>query len=98
MVAISLFAFARGVVPYPSVTADKLLAAAFFGSLGAVIRFTIRGCAVIDRTDILAIFMSCKQSLSASEFILVFSAASLFAFSGSCNVRHAFLPGSVQNY
>ena len=72
--AISLLALAVVIVPYPIVTNDKLLVAVFGGFfLGAGIGFTIRGGAVIDGTEILAIFFSRKQSLSVGDFILVFN-------------------------
>lgn len=74
VVAISLLAIAVVIVPYPIVTNDKLLVAVFGGFfLGAGIGFTIRGGAVIDGTEILAIFFSRKQSLSVGDFILVFN-------------------------
>jgi uncharacterized membrane-anchored protein YitT (DUF2179 family) len=74
VVAISLLALAVVLVPYPIVTNDKLLVAVFGGFfLGAGIGFTIRGGAVIDGTEILAIFFSRKQSLSVGDFILVFN-------------------------
>jgi len=74
VVAISLLAIAIVIVPYPVVTNDKLLVAVFGGFfLGAGIGFTIRGGAVIDGTEILAIFFSRKQSLSVGDFILVFN-------------------------
>jgi uncharacterized membrane-anchored protein YitT (DUF2179 family) len=72
--AISLLALAVAFIPYPSVTSDRLLVAVFGGFfLGAGIGFSIRGGAVIDGTEILAIFMSRKQSLSVGDFILVFN-------------------------
>ncbi len=72
--AISLLAIALVIIPYPIVTNDKLLIAVFGGFfLGAGIGFTIRGGAVIDGTEILAIFFSRKQSLSVGDFILVFN-------------------------
>ena len=74
VVAISLLALAVVLIPYPIVTNDKLLVAVFGGFfLGAGIGFTIRGGAVIDGTEILAIFFSRKQSLSVGDFILVFN-------------------------
>lgn len=72
--AISLLAIAIVIIPYPHVTNDKLLVSVFGGFfLGAGIGFTIRGGAVIDGTEILAIFFSRKQSLSVGDFILVFN-------------------------
>jgi uncharacterized membrane-anchored protein YitT (DUF2179 family) len=74
VVAITLLAIAVAVIPYPIVTDDKLLVAVFGGFfLGAGIGFTIRGGAVIDGTEILAIFLSRKQSLTVGDFILVFN-------------------------
>jgi uncharacterized membrane-anchored protein YitT (DUF2179 family) len=78
--AISLLAIAVAFIPYPIVTNDKLLVAVFGGFfLGAGIGFSIRGGAVIDGTEILAIFMSRKQSLSVGDFILVFNILIFFA-------------------
>jgi len=74
VLAIGLLAIAVAFIPYPQVTDDKLLVAVFGGFfLGAGIGFTIRGGAVIDGTEMLAIFMSRKQSLSVGDFILVFN-------------------------
>jgi uncharacterized membrane-anchored protein YitT (DUF2179 family) len=74
IVAISLLALVVAIVPYPVVTDDKLLIAVFGGFfLGAGIGLTIRGGAVIDGTEILAIFLSRKQSLSVGDFIMVFN-------------------------
>lgn len=74
IVAISLLALAVAIVPYPVVTNDKLLIAVFGGFfLGAGIGLTIRGGAVIDGTEILAIFLSRKRSLSVGDFIMVFN-------------------------
>lgn len=74
IIAISLLAIAVASIPYPVVTDDKLLVAVFGGFfLGAGIGFTIRGGAVIDGTEILAIFLSRRRSLSVGDFILVFN-------------------------
>jgi uncharacterized membrane-anchored protein YitT (DUF2179 family) len=74
IIAISLLAIAVAIVPYPTVTDDKLLVAVFGGFfLGAGIGLTIRGGAVIDGTEILAIFLSRKQSPSVGDFIMVFN-------------------------
>ena len=65
VVAINLLAIAVAFIPYPPVTDDKLLVAVFGGFfLGAGIGFTIRGGAVIDGTEILAIF---HESQTKSE-------------------------------
>jgi uncharacterized membrane-anchored protein YitT (DUF2179 family) len=74
IVAISLLALAVAIVPYPIVTNDKLLIAVFGGFfLGTGIGLTIRGGAVIDGTEILAIFLSRKRSMSVGDFIIVFN-------------------------
>ena len=74
IVAISLLALVVALVPYPVVTKDKLLIAVFGGFfLGAGIGLTIRGGAVIDGTEILAIFLSRKRSLRVGDFIMVFN-------------------------
>lgn len=74
ILAISLLAFAVAIVPYPVVTDDKLLVSVFGGFfLGAGIGLTIRGGGVIDGTEILAIFLNRKSSLSVGDFILLFN-------------------------
>jgi uncharacterized membrane-anchored protein YitT (DUF2179 family) len=74
IVAISLLALVVAIMPYPVVTNDKLLIAVFGGFfLGAGIGLTIRGGAVIDGTEILAIFLSRKRSMSVGDFIMVFN-------------------------
>lgn len=74
IVAISLLALVIAFLPYPTVTKDPLLVAVFGGFfLGTGIGLTIRGGAVIDGTEILAIFLSRKRSLSVGDFILVFN-------------------------
>ncbi|MFN4313127.1 MAG: YitT family protein [Chitinophagaceae bacterium] len=74
IVAISLLAVAVAIIPYPKVTDDKLLVSVFGGFfLGAGIGLSIRGGAVIDGTEILAIFLSRRRSLTVGDFILVFN-------------------------
>jgi len=61
-------------VPFPEITHDKLLVAVFGGFfLGAGIGLSIRGGAVLDGTEVLAIFISRKNSLSIGDVILVFN-------------------------
>ncbi len=68
-------------VNFPAITSDKLLISVFGGFfLGAGIGFTIRGGAVIDGTEVLAIYVSKKTSLSVGDFISVFNVI-LFSFS-----------------
>lgn len=74
LISIALLAMAVAFMPYPIVTTDKLLVAVFGGFfLGAGIGLTIRGGAVIDGTEILAIFLNRKRSLSVGDFILIFN-------------------------
>lgn len=68
-------------ISLPAITEDKLLIAVFGGFfLGAGIGFTIRGGAVIDGTEVLAIYVSKTTSLSVGDFISVFNVV-LFTFS-----------------
>jgi uncharacterized membrane-anchored protein YitT (DUF2179 family) len=72
--AIVVLALAVNFIPYPIVTDDKILVAVFGGFfLGAGIGLTIRGGGVIDGTEILAIYLNRKNSLSVGDFILVFN-------------------------
>ncbi|MBC7874068.1 MAG: YitT family protein [Ferruginibacter sp.] len=74
ILCIAVLAVLLVVLPYPVVTNDKVLIAVFGGFfLGAGIGLTIRGGAVIDGTEILAIFMSRKRSISVGDFILLFN-------------------------
>ncbi len=74
IVCISLLALVVAFVHYPTVTTDKVLIAVFGGFfLGAGIGMTIRGGAVIDGTEILAIFLSRKRSISVGDFIMIFN-------------------------
>jgi len=62
------------IVPYPIITSDKLLIAVFGGFfLGAGIGLAIRGGAVIDGTEILAIYLSKKTGLTIGDIILLFN-------------------------
>ena len=61
-------------IPYPLITSDKLLIAVFGGFfLGLGIGMTIRGGAVIDGTEVLAIYMSKKTGLTIGDVILIFN-------------------------
>ena len=58
----------------PPITSDKLLIAVFGGFfLGAGIGLSIRGGAVIDGTEVLAIAVSRKSSLTVGDFIALFN-------------------------
>jgi uncharacterized membrane-anchored protein YitT (DUF2179 family) len=71
-------------VPYPVITSDKLLVAVFGGFfLGAGIGLAVRGGGVLDGTEILAIFISRKTSMSVGDTIflinvIIFSVAAYF--------------------
>lgn len=66
---------------FRTVTDDKVLIAVFGGFfLGAGIGLTIRGGAVIDGTEILAIFVSRKKGISVGDFIMIFN---IFVFSAA---------------
>ena len=73
---LAIFALALLVhyIELPVITADKLLIAVFGGFfLGSGIGFAIRGGAVIDGTEVLAIQVSRKSSLTVGDFITVFN-------------------------
>ena len=74
ILAITALAIAVAVVPYPVVTDDKILVAVFGGFfLGIGIGFAIRGGGVIDGTEVLAIYLNRRTSLSVGDFILIFN-------------------------
>lgn len=82
--AIMGLSFVLAVVPFPNVTNDNLLVAIFGGFfLGAGIGFAVRGGAVIDGTEVLAIFVSRKIGTTLGDVViiinvLIFGAASYF--------------------
>lgn len=60
------------IIPFPEITNDKLLIAVFGGFfLGAGIGLTVRGGAVIDGTEILAIAISRKFGISIGDIIVI---------------------------
>lgn len=60
--------------PYPTITEDKLLIAVFGGFfLGLGIGLAVRGGSVIDGTEVLAVFVSRKTSLTIGDVILIFN-------------------------
>jgi len=62
------------LLQFPPITSDRLLIAVFGGFfIGAGIGLTIRGGAVIDGTEVLAITISKKMNLSIGDFIAVFN-------------------------
>jgi uncharacterized membrane-anchored protein YitT (DUF2179 family) len=71
IIGLSLVLF---FVPYPIITTDKLLVAVFGGFfLGAGIGLAIRGGAVLDGTEVLAIYLSKKTGLTIGDIILIFN-------------------------
>jgi uncharacterized membrane-anchored protein YitT (DUF2179 family) len=61
-------------ITFPTITSDKLLISIFGGFfLGAGIGFSIRGGAVIDGSEVLAINVSRSSSLTVGDFITVFN-------------------------
>ena len=82
--AISLLALVVATVQFPNVTDDNLLVAVFGGFfLGAGIGLSVRGGAVIDGTEVLAIFLSRKLGTTIGDIIIlintiIFSAAAYF--------------------
>lgn len=72
--AILALAILLHFISFPIITADKLLIAVFGGFfLGAGIGFTIRGGAVIDGTEVLAIYISRRSSLTIGDCITIFN-------------------------
>ncbi|UOB17417.1 YitT family protein [Abyssalbus ytuae] len=78
ILGIFLLSLAVAFIPYPAITHDKILIATFGGLfLGLGIGMAIRGGAIIDGTEVLAIYLSRKTSLSVGNVILIFN---LFIF------------------
>jgi uncharacterized membrane-anchored protein YitT (DUF2179 family) len=82
--AIGGLSICLATVTFPDVTKDNLLVAVFGGVfLGAGIGLSIRGGAVIDGTEVLAIFLSRKLGTTIGDIIIIiniiiFSAAAYF--------------------
>lgn len=83
-IAIAGLSLVLATVTFPNVTDDKLLVAVFGGFfLGAGIGFAVRGGAVIDGTEVLAIYLSRKFGTTIGDVIIIinviiFSAAAYF--------------------
>ena len=61
-------------LPYPVITTDKLLIAIFGGFfLGLGIGLSVRGGAVIDGTEVLAVYLSKRTGLTIGDIILIFN-------------------------
>lgn len=82
--AITGLVLCVALIQFPEVTHDKLLVAVFGGFfLGAGIGLSVRGGAVIDGTEVLAIFLSRKLGTTIGDVIiiiniLIFSVAAYF--------------------
>jgi len=74
LMAIIGLALAVALIHYPEVTKDKLLVAVFGGFfLGGGIGLAVRGGGVLDGSEVLAIYVSRRTSLSVGDFILIFN-------------------------
>jgi uncharacterized membrane-anchored protein YitT (DUF2179 family) len=70
--AIALLAVTVAFVPYPVITSDKLLISVFGGFfLGMGIGLAVRGGGVLDGTEVLAIYISRRTSLTIGDVILI---------------------------
>lgn len=84
ILAIGGFAACLAFFPYPIVSEDKLLAAIFGGFfIGAGIGLAIRGGAVLDGTEVLALLLSKNIGVTVGDVILalnivIFSVAAIF--------------------
>ncbi len=73
-IAISILAVVVHVFTFPQITNDKLLVSVFGGFfLGAGIGFSVRGGAVIDGTEVLAIYLSRKFGVTMGDVIITFN-------------------------
>jgi uncharacterized membrane-anchored protein YitT (DUF2179 family) len=83
-IAITGLSICLALITFPNVTDDNLLVAIFGGFfLGAGIGLTVRGGAVIDGTEVLAIYLSRKFGTTIGDIIIlinvvIFSAAAYF--------------------
>ena len=72
--AIVGLALCVAFVPYPVATTDKLLVSVFGGFfLGLGIGLAVRGGAVLDGTEVMAIYFSRKSSMTIGDVILLFN-------------------------
>lgn len=79
IVAITFLALVVHYIDYPTITEDKLLIAVFGGFfLGLGIGMAMRGGSVIDGTEVLAIFLSRKLSITVGDVLLLIN---IFIFS-----------------
>ncbi len=72
--AVIGFAICVALMPYLDITKDTLLVAVFGGFfLGLGIGLAMRGGAVLDGTEVMAIYLSRKSSITIGDVILVFN-------------------------
>lgn len=72
IIAITFLALVVHFVDYPTITEDKLLIAVFGGFfLGLGIGMSMRGGSVIDGTEVLAIYLGRKLSLTIGDVLLL---------------------------
>jgi len=82
--AIVFLSIALIIIPYPVITHDKVLISVFGGFfLGIGIGFAVRGGCVIDGTEVMAIYISRRTSLTIGDIILLFN---IFIFSAAALV------------
>jgi uncharacterized membrane-anchored protein YitT (DUF2179 family) len=78
--AIVLLAISVAFVPYPVITSDKLLISVFGGFfLGMGIGLAVRGGGVLDGTEVLAIYISRRTSMTIGDVILILNVI-IFSF------------------
>lgn len=89
-VAIFLLAIVVHLLNMPVLTQDKLLVAIFGGVfLGLGIGLAMRGGAVIDGTEVLAVQVSRKSSLSVGDFIAIFNFILFLCVAGFISLESA---------
>ena len=80
IITITILAIVVAFLKLPEITHDALLVAVFGGFfLGAGIGLSIRGGAVLDGTEILAIFLSKKLNVSIGDIIIIINGI-IFSF------------------
>ncbi|MEJ6791560.1 MAG: YitT family protein [Lacinutrix sp.] len=80
IITISLLALVVHFIEYPTITEDKLLISIFGGFfLGSGIGLAMRGGSVIDGTEVLAIFLSRKFSITIGDVLFLINLV-IFSF------------------
>ena len=79
VIGILLLSLSLFLIPVPTITEDGILIAMFGGLfLGLGIGMAIRGGAIIDGTEVLAIYISRKTSMTVGNVILIFNVIIFF--------------------